>query len=373
MLIHSPFGQLRLLFPIYQKAGLQDIKYNKVTDNISHKVLFKRLKSEKSLEFIDERAIYGKIIAITRNLRRDFRWCLPSTSKCQTPKEIFHLYRRSKIEHAHYLARVGFHIDENYKVFLRGVPDIGILPSAIRTFLDHPQPIYMPINIFEGIVSANEWLEKGLHIGVLGEKIYPLYSVWPPTNQEYLKLFDSYLQSTSVKGTAVDLGCGTGILGFMLAKKGMSVFAVDSNFNAAKCANLNAQKLGLEFTAVHGNVKDIAIPECNILVCNPPWLPASAGTLLDRGSYDPNEELLCAAFMQTKKLKANGRFLLIYSDLAANIGLQNPGRIEELCKKHELVIRNMTKLPMSLTLDKEHPLKAIRDNSSIYFYEIVRL
>ena len=373
MFIQSPHGLLRLLIPIYQQSGIDTLEYNRVSDTISHRVLFKRLKSTKSIEFISEKATYSKVIGISKNLRKDLRFSLPDVSKCKSPKDIFHLYRRGKINQIHFLARVGFTIDQNYKIFLRFVPEIPILNSAIRTFITEPMPIFMPINLWDGIISANEWNEKGIQIAGLGNKIYPGYGVWPPTNQEYLKLFTDYISSSNLEGTAVDLGSGSGVLGMILAKHGLNSFGVDNNFHAAKSSNLNAQRLGLDFTAVHGDANSIIIPECDVLVCNPPWIPAVSSSILDNGNYDPDENLLKASFSQTKKLKPNGRFLLIYSDLAQNLELQNKGRIEELCKENNLVIKNILSCHFPITLDHTHPLKPFRDKSFIYLYEIIRL
>ena len=77
--------------------------------------------------------------------------------------------------------------------------------------------------------------------------------------------------------------------------------------------------------------------------------------------------------MQTKKLNQGGRLILIYSDLAQNLGLQTKGKIEELCKKHSLVIKNIITTNFPITADRTHPLKSFKDNSTISLYEIIRL
>jgi predicted RNA methylase len=255
---------------------------------------------------------------------------------------------------------------------LKAVPDIEILPSAIRTFISTPEPVFMPLNIWEGIVSANEWFQKGIEIPNLGT-IFPLYGVWAPTSQSYLNLFQDYLKSRTFKGTAIDLGCGTGVLGMMLAQRGMTVFGVDSNFQAAKCANLNAQKLGLDFTAVHDSVEKISLPSCDVLVCNPPWIPGSPSSELDKGNFDEDEKVLKACFEQTKKLNSGGRLLLIHSDLPARLGLQKENRVDELCVRNGLIITNVFKKEFGISLDLKDPFKKIKDGSHILLYEIKRI
>ena len=54
--------------------------------------------------------------------------------------------------------------------------------------------------------------------------------------KETIKLLNKYLGKKNVKGTAIDLGCGSGVLGMILAKRGMSSFGIDSNFQAAKAS-----------------------------------------------------------------------------------------------------------------------------------------
>lgn len=372
MHILGPTGQLRLLLPIYKNSGIEELVYNRVSDSISHKILYSRMRSSKSIEFIYEKSSYSKIIGLSKNLRKKLKSTFPDLKNSRSPLETFHLYRRVKIDHSHFLSRVGFLIDENYKIQLKYPPDIPILPSAIRSFLASPEQIFMPLNIWDGVVSANEWHEKGILIKNLG-KIYPLYGVWPPTSNEYIDLFADFVSGNKLKGVAVDLGCGSGVLGLILAKAGMSVFGIDNSLQAAKSSNLNAQALGLDFNAVQGDAGEMSIPNCDILVCNPPWMPGVPSGLLDSGNYDPDEHLLKSAFMQTKKLNLNGKFLLIYSDLAEKIGLQRPGRISELCKQHDLVVKDIFSVPFPITFDNTHPLKSIRDDSKISLYEITRL
>lgn len=49
-----------------------------------------------------------------------------------------------------------------------------------------------------------------------------MYGVYMPTSQEYLNLFNNYLQQTqlSKKKSLVDLGCGSGILSVIAKETG---------------------------------------------------------------------------------------------------------------------------------------------------------
>ena len=64
----------------------------------------------------------------------------------------------------------------------------------------------------------------------------------------------------------------------------------------------------------------------DLILCNPPWVPADfvpATNPLDNGVYDPEERFLKSAlnFAKVHLDKAKGEMLLIYSDLAYQLGL----------------------------------------------------
>lgn len=53
---------------------------------------------------------------------------------------------------------------------------------------------FLPMPVFEGIVSSEAYEKKGIQIHCLDSKlIYPLYGVWTPTTQEYLSLLSNYV------------------------------------------------------------------------------------------------------------------------------------------------------------------------------------
>jgi 2-polyprenyl-3-methyl-5-hydroxy-6-metoxy-1,4-benzoquinol methylase len=86
----------------------------------------------------------------------------------------------------------------------------------------------MSMRVWLNILSINDLWVKGMPITSLDDKpIHPLYHVWSPFNQDYLGLLDEYIQSEPVSGFAVDVGCGTGVLGLILAKHGCDVTCTD--------------------------------------------------------------------------------------------------------------------------------------------------
>ena len=77
--------------------------------------------------------------------------------------------------------------------------------------------------------------------------------------------------------------------------------------------------------------------QADLILCNPPWIPATIlasqeQTPLENAVYDPKEKFLWSSLNFAKfHLTQTGEMLLIYSDLAANLGLQEPNRVDSLC------------------------------------------
>jgi SAM-dependent methyltransferase len=372
-MLNSPWGPVHLLKPVFQSSGLDDIVINPVKDKISAKFLYSRLIKEKSIEIAAFESEYNRMFGLYKSIKKISYRDKVDFSKCKTPTDIFHLHRRTKIAKSHLLHRFGFLFSET-QIKLRGDrPDLSILPQVVRALNAKQNEIsFVSFKLWEGIVSANEWYTKGLMVDVLGDKIYPLYGVWMPTTQEYLNLFKEYLDADIPEGPALDIGCGSGILSFLMAKKGIEVVAVDKNYWAVECTRLNAGRLGLKVRTYQLNeLNDIETSSLNTIVSNPPWLPVKASSSLDNGVYDPKGEMLLGTFKTAKRfLTENGRLLLIYSDLAQNLGLQEPCFIEKLIESHDLKLKERIETFFPKSLDLRDPLRDIKDSSHIYLYDI---
>lgn len=118
---------------------------------------------------------------------------------------------------------------------------------------------FISLEMFEGVISSNNYIQKGIVISALGNrKVYSNYGVFNPTRQDYINLFDNYLRDNineieKTTKNCIDLGCGTGILSFLLSNYGLRrVFAIDNNVKAIQATKMNAQSLGY-----HENIKDV--------------------------------------------------------------------------------------------------------------------
>lgn len=85
--------------------------------------------------------------------------------------------------------------------------------------------------------TAEEYKKNGITVSVLGKtRIYPQGPVWLPTSDTYLKLLQQYLSQSSLTNPSsiLDVGCGSGILSYILSKnyKNAKIYAVDNNKHA---------------------------------------------------------------------------------------------------------------------------------------------
>lgn len=83
----------------------------------------------------------------------------------------------------------------------------------------------------------------------LNNTIYPTGVVWMPTSERYLQHYITIVEGMdkTERGNMLDLGCGSGILSFLFAKrhKKWKVYSIDNNPAAVSTTNINAAKLNL--------------------------------------------------------------------------------------------------------------------------------
>ncbi len=115
--------------------------------------------------------------------------------------------------------------------------------------------------------------------------------MFAPTRQDYLEL----LTRVPIRPAelAFDIGTGTGVVAAMLARAGVSrVVATDVSARAVACARDNLDRLALGHR-VDVQHRDLFPPgRADLVVANPPWVPGSAHSDLDRGVFDPAGRVL---------------------------------------------------------------------------------
>lgn len=249
-----------------------------------------------------------------------------STTESLAIPNLFHQQRQMQAQRSRILSRLLLELDANYTSQLRRAPDVSAPCMAAFGQLDKSmdESCVLSFRDLQGALGAAQWREKGVPIESLGLSIFPHYGVFAPTRHEYVQLLlDSPLPK--VHDVAYDIGTGTGLLAIILAQRGVKqVIATDLNPRALACAKENFTRLAL--TRVQLQQADLYptdAPLANLIVCNPPWLPAKPSSPLEYAVYDANSKML-RGFLQGAKthLAEQGEVWLILSDLAEHLQLR---------------------------------------------------
>lgn len=267
--------------------------------------------------------------ALTRRIERTEQRKASKAAKSANPvsdtaviPNVFHQQRLVQAQRARVLSRVLLELDAGYVSRLRRAPEFSAACTAAFGELD--ESCLISFRDLQGALGAAQWREKGVPISALELSIFPHYGVFAPTRHEYVQLLlDAALPDQHE--LAFDIGTGTGLLAIILAQRGVKqVVATDLNPRALACAADNLQRL--ELTSVELQQADLfptQQPLANLIVCNPPWLPAKPSSPLEYAVYDAKSAML-RGFLQGagKHLAPQGEVWLILSDLAEHLQLR---------------------------------------------------
>jgi methylase of polypeptide subunit release factors len=259
--------------------------------------------------------------ALSRRLERKPRRAQRSAPRSMPSLvEAFHLHRQSQAQRARILGMLLVTLESDYRVPLRRAPDVR--QACIEAYGPAEQASVVSLRELLGLIGAHEWRKKGVPIPALEDRIHPHYGVFSPIRGEYVALVAAApLPSLEL---AFDIGCGTGVLAAVLARRGVvRVVATDQDPRALACARENIARLGLS-----GQVEVVQadlFPEgrAPLIVCNPPWLPARPSSPLENAVYDPESRMLLG-FLNglAARLEPGGEGWLILSDFAEHLGLR---------------------------------------------------
>ena len=244
-----------------------------------------------------------------------------SRSDGEDVAKAFYRYRQGRTQRARMLGLLLVPLEQGPAVALRRAPDVAQAWSAAAG--DVQEATVTALQDVLGAVGAFEWRRNGVFVQELDAVIYPHYGTFAPIRSEYLALVDqAELPSTEL---AFDIGTGTGVLAAILAKRGVKrVIATDTEPRAIDCARENLANLGLDKQVEPALVSMFPAGKAPLIVCNPPWLPGTANTLLDNAVYDPKSRMLKAFITGlVQHLEPGGEGWLIISDLAEHLGLRS--------------------------------------------------
>lgn len=216
----------------------------------------------------------------------------------------------------------------NHQVDLRRAPDVSTAcaeaygpPREPRVPLGESSTRWVPLRELLGVIGAHQLRVRGVYVPALGDRIHPHYSVFAPTRSEYADLVAQH--ALLAAGTAFDIGTGSGVLAAILSRRGIPrVVATDNNPRAVACARENLERLQVKAEVVD---TDLFPPgRADLIVCNPPWIPARPLTVLDRSVYDDDSQMLRAFLARVRDhLAPGGEVWLLLSDLAEQLDLRS--------------------------------------------------
>ncbi|GAB3126999.1 methyltransferase [Glaciibacter psychrotolerans] len=296
--------------------------------------------------------------------------------------QAFRTHRTDAATRARLLGLLLVPLDADFAVPLRRAPDVrtacveafgavrgaAAAESAVDT-VDSRDTVDSLISLRElvGVIGAHEWREQGVPVPALGARIHPHYGVFSPIRGEYLDLVAQAPlpgAATDAGGIAFDIGVGTGVLSAILATRGVTrVQGTDLDDRALACATDNITRLGLSDRVDIVRADLFAEGTADLIVCNPPWIPAEATTSTDHAVYDPDSRML-RGFLTglAAHLNPGGEGWLIISDIAERLGLRSRGELLDLIDAAGLIVvaRLDTRPTHPRATDRSDPLYAAR-------------
>jgi methylase of polypeptide subunit release factors len=255
---------------------------------------------------------------------------------------LLHLHRKSQIERARTMGMLLVELSGDYVLPYDRAPDVQAACEHAYGKTKRKDNIVLSLRELLGVIGAHEWHKKGVEIPQLAATITPAYGVYSPVRGEYIDLVnEAALNNVNI---AFDIGTGTGVLAAILARRGVKkIIATELEPRAIACAKLNMQKFGFinQVEIVQADLfpsTDAGLAD--LIVCNPPWLPAKANSTIEQAIYDPESKMLKGFLNGLKShLALNGEGWLILSDFAEHLGLRSREDLSAWIEAAGLVVK----------------------------------
>jgi len=237
-------------------------------------------------------------------------------------------------------------------------------------------------------------------------RIHPHYGVFRPNNRhKYLNLILQQEIPTNNNNnnhhnnnpiTLMDVGTGSGVItALMLRSQRVDrAIATDSNPSAIRCAKDNLERLRLmdrtrliqleegHIFPNHVENRHYRPRDCraDLIVCNPPWIPGQAASLMDQAVYDPNSTVLRSFLTQVQHhfTTEDSEAWLILSDLAERLGLRQWEEVEQMIHDGNLHIVGHSQTRVTLPAGKQEeeeevdPIQQARGSEITHLYRLKR-
>jgi methylase of polypeptide subunit release factors len=303
--------------------------------------------------------------------------------------KLFYKHRQAQAQRARVLGLILIPLDADFSVPLPRAPDVKLACSQAWGEPVEKEKTVTSLRELLGIISAFEWRKKGVVVPALGRdkkaierRIHAHYGVFSPVRGEYIDLVEkaplpTFKPASELK--AFDIGTGSGVLSCVLAMRGIGqIVATDLDARALICAKENITRLvgGRQVKLVEANLfPDVAQHgQADLIVCNPPWLPGTPGSTLERGIYDPSSQMLRGYLSGLKAdLAPKGEAWLILSDLAEHLGLREEGELQALIEAADLkIVGQLSTQPRHpKAQDASDPFHAARSRETTTLWRLV--
>tara|TARA_Y100000782_G_C10182554_1_gene264693 strand:+ start:3257 stop:3931 length:675 start_codon:yes stop_codon:yes gene_type:complete len=131
------------------------------------------------------------------------------------------------------------------------------------------------------------------------------------------KLLLNWVKENEMKGKCVlELGCGSGIVSLMAARKGGITIASDINPIAVQNLTKNARSNGIELMALQSDLFDeISVENFDVILINPPFYPKNPDKVEDNMWYCGDDfQYFKKLYQQLIERNETGEILMTLSD-----------------------------------------------------------
>ena len=203
----------------------------------------------------------------------------------------------------------------SHRLALKDGKPIGFLEDLYPGLSD----FCLPFSRVQELYGAWQRYLDGVHLAVIGRRVYPYFGTYAPTRTSHLELFGTWLsQYKGAKSHAIDVGTGCGVLGFMLARFGFSrITSTDSNPNAVESVRRELLRIpeSPPIEVQHADLLGEGTELADLIVFNPPWIPGEIDGVLDQALVF-QDGLFDRFFNQcVARLAPGGRVVIIFSNI----------------------------------------------------------